>query len=263
MKTAEKDTVVFLFNHSLHAMKPWLDSGTHNVVSVDFNETDHSKYHHGRADSFSAFSYTVCGDPVNLYRLNIDLSLSNAKEVVESAVEGLGLKPASMVISFAPCTDLAVSGAAHFEKKRTIDPEFQHKAAKLAMLASTFGCAYAVENPVSVLATLWRKPDMYWNPCDFAGYCPAGAHPEFPDILPEQDRYNKKTCLWTGNGFVHPSFKHMPPMQHMNPAHQKLGGKSARTKYIRSLTPRGFSQAVFEANTGAAMVPFQTELRLS
>jgi hypothetical protein len=49
----------------------------------------------------------------------------------------------------------------------------------------------------------------------------------------------------------------------MNPAHQKLGGKSARTKYIRSLTPRGFSQAVFEANTGAAVVPFQTELRMS
>lgn len=244
MKTSEKDTVVFLFNHSLHAMKPWLDSGTHNVVSVDFNETDHSNYH------------SVCGDPVNLYRLNIDLSLGNAKKAVESAVEGLGLKPASMVISFAPCTDLAVSGAAHFEKKRSIDPEFQHKAAKLAMLASTFGCAYAVENPVSVLSTLWRKPDLYWNPCDFAGYCPTGAHPEFPDILPEQDRYNKKTCLWTGNGFVHPRFKHKPPMQHMNPAHQKLGGKSARTKYIRSLTPRGFSQAVFEANTGSTTVPF-------
>ena len=56
MKISEKDTVVFLFNHSLHAMQPWLDSDTYNVVSVDFNETDHSNYH------------SVCGDPVNLYR---------------------------------------------------------------------------------------------------------------------------------------------------------------------------------------------------
>lgn len=232
-----KPVALFLFNHSLYAMQPWLDSGRFNVVTVDFNETDHSGYH------------SVSGDPENLFRLNVDLSLDNAKEVVESAIDALGLKPASLVISFAPCTDLAVSGAAHFEKKRKADHNFQTKAATNARLASLFGCAYAVENPISVLATLWRKPDLYWNPCDFAGYCPTGDHPEFPDIIPTQDRYNKKTCLWTGNGFVNPTFKHIAPLQHVNPAHEKLGGKSARTKYIRSLTPRGFAQAVFEANT--------------
>ena len=30
--------------------------------------------------------------------------------------------------------------------------------------------------------------------------------------------------------------------------HLKLGGKSQRTKDIRSATPRGFARAVFEAN---------------
>ena len=233
---ADKPTALFLFNHSLYAMQPWLDSGRFNVVTVDFDATDHSGYH------------SVCGDPENLFRLNIDLSLPAAKEAVEESIEGLGLAPASFCLSFAPCTDLAVSGAAHFERKRQADPEFQNKAVQLARLASQFGCAYAVENPVSVLATLWMKPAMYWNPTDFAGYCPVGPHPEFPDIVPEQDRYNKKTCLWTGNGFIMPVFKHLPPVQKANPAHEKLGGKSARTKYIRSLTPRGFAQAVFEAN---------------
>jgi hypothetical protein len=29
----------------------------------------------------------------------------------------------------------------------------------------------------------------------------------------------------------------------------KLGGKSMRTKNIRSATPRGFARAVYEANT--------------
>jgi hypothetical protein len=168
--------------------------------------------------------------------------------VLES-LQTLKLQKPSWAVSFAPCTNLAVSGAAHFEKKRIVDADFQTKAARLAQLASTFDCPYAVENPVSVLATLWRKPDMYWNPCDFAGYCPEGNHPEYPEIIPEQDRYNKKTCLWTGNGFILPVFKHLPPMQKANPAHEKLGGKSARTKYIRSLTPRGFAQAIFESNT--------------
>ena len=31
--------------------------------------------------------------------------------------------------------------------------------------------------------------------------------------------------------------------------HWKLGGKSLRTKNIRSATPRGFAQAVFAANS--------------
>mgnify|MGYP003682223585 CR=1 FL=1 len=234
-----KPTALFLFNHSLYALKPWLDSGRFNVVTIDFDATDHSGFH------------SISCDPENLsthLRLNIDLSLPAAKEAVEANIAGEGLAPPSFCLSFAPCTDLAVSGAAHFERKRQVDPEFQTKAAKLARLASEFGCAYAVENPVSVLATLWKKPDMYWNPCDFAGYCPVGPHPEFPDIVPAQDRYNKKTCLWTGNGFILPTFKHLPPVQKANPAHEKLGGKSARTKYIRSLTPRGFARAVFEAN---------------
>ena len=38
-------------------------------------------------------------------------------------------------------------------------------------------------------------------------------------------------------------FKDAEPDQH-----KKLGGKSERTKNIRSATPRGFSQAVYEVN---------------
>lgn len=34
--------------------------------------------------------------------------------------------------------------------------------------------------------------------------------------------------------------------------HKKLGGKSAKTKQIRSETPRGFARAVFEANATLA-----------
>ena len=56
------------------------------------------------------------------------------------------------------------------------------------------------------------------------------------------------TCLWTGNGFILPQKSGLPALQHDNPGHVKLGGKSARTKYIRSLTPRGFANALYLSN---------------
>ncbi len=125
-------------------------------------------------------------------RLNMDLSREDAKQAVDAELEDLGLRSPSVVISLAPCTDLAVSGAAHFERKRQADPEFQNRAVRMARLAEQWGVPYAVENPVSVLATLWRKPDFTFHPCDFANYCPDGPHPEFPDVIPEKDLYNKK-----------------------------------------------------------------------
>jgi len=235
-----KPTILFLFNSSDHAPRPWLDDGRFNVVSVDYSETDHSGAHRE-----PEAGHTV---------LNIDLAAEDALETVTEAINALYMAQPALVVSFAPCTDLAVSGAAHFDKKRERDPEFQNKAVRMAQLASQFGCAYAVENPVSVLATLWRKPDMYWHPWEFSLYCPSGPHPEFPDVIPEDDWYNKKSCLWTGGGFILPRKTHSSgPVGVQNPGHMKLGGKSARTKYIRSLTPRGFARAVYEANCDEIM----------
>ena len=54
--------------------------------------------------------------------------------------------------------------------------------------------------------------------------------------------------LWTGNGFVLPQPHPVLPTGDDNPGWAKLGGKSARTKHIRSLTPRGFARAVYLAN---------------
>jgi hypothetical protein len=118
----------------------------------------------------------------------------------------------------------------------------------MAKLASEFNCPYAVENPVSVLATLWRKPDHYWEPWEYSLYCPTGPHPEFPEVIPPDDWYRKKSCLWTGNGFIMPRKTHTTGPSEIFPGWAKLGGKSARTKYIRSLTPRGFARALYGAN---------------
>ena len=232
-----KPTILFLFNSSNYAVQPWLDSGGFNVVSVDYDDTDHSGAH-----TEPTQRHTV---------LNIDLSQGAARTEVHNALAVLYMAPPSLVVSFAPCTDLAVSGAAHFKKKLEQDPLCQQRATRMAQLAAHFGCPYMVENPVSVLATMWRKPDMYWHPYDFAAHCPDGPHPEFPEVIPPKDLYPKKTGLWCGNGFVLPLKADVPrgmEVATVNPGHAQLGGKSARTKYIRSLTPRGFAMAIYLAN---------------
>ena len=225
--------VLFLFNSSMYAVQPWLDNG-YRCVSVDWDDTDHG-------------GQRVQDTHPLLTRLSIDLSQPTAYSEVMTALTARYLFP-GLVVSFAPCTDLSVAGAKHFKAKREKDPLFQRKAADMAILASQFGCAYVVENPVSVLSTLWRKPDFITHPCDWAGYCPDGPHPEAPDLYPPKDTYYKKTCLWSGNGFRMPPPLRMTPEHKDNPGWAKLGGKSERTKHLRSLTPRGISMAFFVAN---------------
>jgi hypothetical protein len=230
-------TMLCLFNSSRYAVDPWLASGDYHVVSVDHSDTDHAVDTRGQWEH-----------PRHT-RLDVDLTKHSALYTVVSLLAEEELEYPSFVLSFAPCTDLAVSGAAHFARKLEHDPLCQQRAVEMAQLASRFGCPYIVENPVSVLATLWRKPDGYVHPWYFADQVPAGPHPEFPSHIPPMDLYNKKTGLWCGNGAVFPvqTWFREPPNKAF-PGHVKLGGKSARTKYIRSLTPRGMAEAIFLAN---------------
>jgi len=234
-----KPTVLILFNSSPYAPQPWLDDGRFNVVSVDYCETDHSDAH--------KFSWS---HPRH-HRLNIDLSQPGAKYSILLGLHRISLDAPRICISFPPCTDLAVSGARHFKAKLEKDPECQNRAVTMARLASKFNCPYVVENPVSLLSSLWRRQDTYVHPWEFTGYIGDDeiVHPEFPGIIPDGDMYYKKTGLWFGNGFIMPHRMHGgAPTATKNPGWEKLGGKSARTKYIRSLTPRGLSRAIYHAN---------------
>lgn len=157
------------------------------------------------------------------------------------------------VAGFPPCTDVAVSGAAHFEKKRNADTHFQAKAALVAeqcrMIGEITGAPWFFENPVSVFSGIFGKPDFIFNPSDYGGYLPEhDIHPTYPDYIAPRDAYPKKTCLWTGGGFVMPNKSPVPVPEGYSTQHLKLGGKSERVKNIRSATPRGFAEAVFQAN---------------
>jgi len=81
------------------------------------------------------------------------------------------------IIAFPPCTDLAVSGAAWFEKKRK--EGIQQKSIDFFMLFANNKCQkIAIENPVGIMSTVYRKPDQIIQPYQFG------------------DAFSKKTCLW-------------------------------------------------------------------
>lgn len=135
-----------------------------------------------------------------------------------------------------PCTDVAVSGARDFVTKglaKLTDALDIFNACQRA--AGWCGAPFWIENPVGVLSSHIRKPDWAFNPCDYAGYR--------SDPTPEA--YTKKTCLWTGNGFVMPDLRPVEPvkgsMMHLLPPSKGRGD-------LRSVTPEGFSRAVFAAN---------------
>lgn len=82
-----------------------------------------------------------------------------------------------MIIAFPPCTHLAVSGARHFEKKRK-DGRQQQGIDFFMKIANANCPRIAIENPIGIMSTLWRKPDQIIQPWMFG------------------DKFTKSTCLW-------------------------------------------------------------------
>ena len=140
-----------------------------------------------------------------------------------------------MLFAFPPCTHVAVSGARWFKDKGlgALIEALQLFEASVR-LAEWTKAPYLIENPVSAVSTYWRKPDHTFNPCDYGGY-----------LNPPSDAYTKKTCLWTGNGFVMPKPKRIRPRE--GSRMHKLSPTADRAN-LRSATPKGFAQAVFDAN---------------
>ena len=107
-----------------------------------------------------------------------------------------------MMIAHPPCTDLAVSGARWFKEKQADGR--QRRAIEFFMkLAASDISMIAIENPVSIMSTHYRKPDQIIQPWQFG-------HGE-----------TKATCLWLeGLPKLEPSkivdgrestIHHMPP----------------------------------------------------
>lgn len=83
-----------------------------------------------------------------------------------------------MVIAFPPCTHLAVSGAAWFAKKRADGRQKQGVDFFMLFTDLVHIPFVAIENPIGIMSSLWRKPNQIIQPWMFG-------HPE-----------SKATCLW-------------------------------------------------------------------
>lgn len=141
--------------------------------------------------------------------------------------------------AFPPCTHLAVSGARWFAEKERLTPGTRFEAMRLVYwgrdYAKMLGVPFFLENPVSVISSEWRKPDYSFNPCEYGGY--------LEDY--SEDAYTKRTCLWTGGGFIMPCKK---PVEAVLGSKMHLLPPSEERANLRSATPAGFARAVFEAN---------------
>jgi hypothetical protein len=146
-----------------------------------------------------------------------------------------------VVFAFPPCTHLAGSGARWWKSK---GPEALAEALDLVahtrrIIEESGAPVWMIENPVGRLATHWRKPDYYFNPCEFGGY-----------LDPPGDAYTKRTCLWTSPEFVMPDPRPVPPVDGSRMHRIPPGPNRAN---LRSATPMGFARAVFEANRPRVM----------
>lgn len=82
-----------------------------------------------------------------------------------------------LIIAHPPCNHICSSGAKHFAKK--IADGRQQQGIDFFMLFTNLKCKHvAIENPIGIMSTKYRKPDQIIQPWMFG-------HPE-----------SKATCLW-------------------------------------------------------------------
>jgi len=128
-----------------------------------------------------------------------------------------------MMIAFPPCTDLAVSGARHFERKRADGT--QQKSIKFFMdLANAPIEKIAIENPIGIMSTEWRKPDQIIQPWQFG------------------DKAQKSTCLW---------LKNLPKLKPTNIVEKGEFFEFTSKKGEKKRMPMWYYKALQEAKTPA------------
>ena len=97
--------------------------------------------------------------------------------IQEDVYPSVNEKKWDMIISFPPCTHIAVSGAKHFEQKRK-DGRQQQGIDFFMKFVESRCPKVAIENPIGIMSTVYRKPDQIIQPYQFG------------------DPFTKTTCLW-------------------------------------------------------------------
>ena len=158
------------------------------------------------------------------------LASDTAGPHLQCDISEVDVTPFDLVVSFPPCTHLAVSGARWFKDKQAEQAEALEFFKYLLNLPVP---RIAVENPIGIVSTRIRKPDQIIQPWMFG-------HPE-----------SKATCLWLHN---------LPPLRPTNilpiplsgrwdnqtPSGQNRLGPSPDRWKLRSKTYQGIADAMAE-----------------
>lgn len=121
------------------------------------------------------------------WHIKKDVTLLLNGNCIFSTVDGVEHEIAGkwdMIIAFPPCTYLTVTGNRWFNYEKYGDKASQrmldrNDAIKFFMTIANADCdKIAIENPVGVMSTKWRKPDQIIEPFEYG------------------DAYEKRTCLW-------------------------------------------------------------------
>ena len=141
-----------------------------------------------------------------------------------------------LIIAHPPCTDLCVSGARHFAKKR--EDGRQQKSIDFFMEFTRLDCPrVCIENPIGIMSTIWRKPDQIIHPWQFG------------------DNYEKSTCLWLkGLPKLIPEVTEKPDLEYFewvdkNGKHKRQPlwyYKASHNTKLRSKTFPGIARAIAE-----------------
>jgi len=163
-------------------------------------------------------------------KLGFDILKWNYKAIKPGLIGGILAAP--------PCDDFAGSGAQYWPQK---DKDGRTAASvrlvkEILVIVRYFKPQFwAIENPVGRLNTLIPAlkgfGPWYWQPWMFG------------------DAWTKKTGLW--GIFNRPKLENgVLPVRFSTQGSwiQRLGGKSEKTKELRSITPPGFAWAFFKAN---------------
>lgn len=182
--------------------------------------------------------------------LQFDLKSGHDVRLIEHLAEDV-----HGILIAPPCTEFSTSGAQYWPEK---DKDGRTLAALALVDAGLRAVAiyrphfWVLENPVGRLRRWLGAPAFSFNPCDYGGWLPEDH--QGVGLVPARDAYTKKTLLW--GKFNPPAKKPVEPIvirdaqrgRSYSPIHWFTGGKSERTKELRSTTPEGFSRAFFASN---------------
>lgn len=172
----------------------------------------------------------------------LDTSGSHPEWHIKGDVVPLLKEKWDMIIAFPPCTYLTTTGNRWFDvekygEKAKARFEKRKEAIDFFMKIATADCEkIAIENPVGIMSTVYRKPDQIIQPYYFG------------------DPYEKRTCLWLKNlPLLKPTKIVMPPPRIKYPSgksmpvwYSKLWGNAKE----RSKTFYGIAKAMAEQWSG-------------